>query len=97
MTNPMTQHVPVDGRGHLVERPTRAMTYGEHAVGLSFNPSGDPRVAKLKEHYAAIIDMLHELRMADGTDAEERRLYDIAVKEAQGAQMWAVKAATWRK
>jgi hypothetical protein len=29
-------------------------------------------------------------------DPEIKRMYSIAITEAQTAQMWAVKAATWR-
>lgn len=78
------------------------MTYGEKAVGLTFNPSGYSKVQKLKELYAEIIDICNNERHAarglnSETESEERaRLYSIAITEAQTAQMWAVKAATWR-
>jgi hypothetical protein len=74
-------------------------TYGERAVGLDFNPSADPAVAHLKQLFAKVIDHLAEARAAIVPSAEgnERaRLFSIAITEAQGAQMWAVKAATWR-
>jgi hypothetical protein len=71
------------------------VTYGEKAVGLSFNPSGDENVQKLKEAYAEIIDLLNEAR-DEVSDSEAKRLYSIAITEAQAAQMWSVKAATWR-
>ena len=70
------------------------MSYGEKAVGLDFNPSGDPKVKRLKELYAEIIDILNDSR---GGNGEGPRLWSIAITEAQGAQMWAVKAATWRE
>lgn len=73
----------------------REMTLGEKAVGLNFNPSGDPTVAKLKEYYAAIIDILNDDR---GENRDERaRLASVAITEAQGAQMWAVKAVTFQR
>jgi hypothetical protein len=75
--------------------PGRPLTFGEKAVGLNFNPSGDEMVHELKVLYAKAIDMLHEARMAC-PDPERARLYGVAITEAQGAQMWAVKAATWR-
>ena len=72
---------------------SREMTFGEKAVGLNFNPSGDQTVHELKEAYAKVIDILNDMR----SDRSERaRLASIAKTEAQGAQMWAVKAATWR-
>jgi hypothetical protein len=70
-------------------------TYGEQAVGLTFNPSGDPKVTQLKQLYAQIIDICNDSR--GGRGSEQARLWSIAITEAQGAQMWAVKAATWRE
>lgn len=71
------------------------MTYGQKAVGLSFNPSGDPKVQRLKELYAEIIDLCNEEREAVGR-SEKARLFSVAITEAQTAQMWAVKAVTWQ-
>lgn len=72
-----------------------APTFGEQAVGYAFNPSGDAKVQKLKELYAGIIDILHEDR---GDNRDERaRLASVAITEAQGAQMWAVKAVTFER
>lgn len=69
-------------------------TYGEKAVGLKFNPSGDSAVDTIKKYYAQIIDDLNSLR--SGTEIPEaKHLYSIAITEAQAAQMWAVKAITW--
>jgi len=48
----------------------------------------------VKSLYAQIIDELHDLR--SGTTGEAARLASIAITEAQGAQMWAVKAITWK-
>jgi hypothetical protein len=62
---------------------------------LSFNPSGDETVHKLKQLYAEIIDICDEARHP-APSQESKRLWSIAITEAQGAQMWAVKAATWR-
>lgn len=71
-------------------------TFGEKAVGLSFNPSGDSLVDEVKTQYAKVIDLLALLRCSDGLSDETRRLCSIAITEAQGAQMWAVKAITWK-
>lgn len=71
------------------------LTFGQKAVGLSFNPSNDDAVAKAKQKFADAIDQLNDLRNAT-TDSEVKRLCSIAITEAQGAQMWAVKAITWR-
>lgn len=72
----------------------REMTYGERAVGLSFNPSQHPGVKLIKEQYAQIIDGLADMREG-AKDSETKRLYSVAITEAQTSQMWAVKALTW--
>ena len=71
-------------------------TFGERAVGLSFNPSGDDAVHLLKSAAASFIDLCNEAREA-ATDSEVKRMCSVAITEAQTAQMWAVKAVTWRK
>ena len=71
------------------------MTFGEKAVGLSFNPSGDQDVETLKRLYASIIDMMDTLRKP--LTGEKARLCSVAITEAQTAQMWAVKAVTFRE
>jgi hypothetical protein len=71
------------------------MTYGEKAVGLSFNPSADPRVDECKRKFAEIIDALDEFRV-NSEDPEVKRMCSLAITDCQTAQMWAVKAVTWR-
>ena len=73
----------------------RKRTFGQNAVGLGFNPSGDPVVNRLKTLYAEIIDIMDADRRARGWRGERTRLASVAITEAQGAQMWAVKAVTW--
>jgi len=72
----------------------RELTFGEKAVGLTFNPSNDPQVQACKEAFAAIIDNLNDLRNST-QDGERKRILSIAITEAQTAQMWAVKGITW--
>lgn len=74
------------------------LTYGQKAVGLTFNPSGDAGVQKIKELYAQIIDIMDGLRKVEAINMqwEHKRLASVAITEAQTAQMWAVKALTWR-
>ncbi len=73
----------------------REFSYGEKAVGLTFNPSNDPLVDAIKRGFASLIDEMNSLRLRAG-HGEQSRLASIAITEAQTAQMWAVKAATWR-
>lgn len=72
----------------------RELTFGEKMVGINFNPSENPIVTSLKMYYASIIDQLDVIREASDSP-EVKRLCSVAITEAQGAQMWAVKAATW--
>lgn len=78
--------------GQIVSEP--APTYGEKAVGLSFNPGGNPAVNACKQSFVNVIDSLDELRRTS-TDPEAARLASVAITQAQTAQMWAVKAITW--
>lgn len=72
------------------------LTFGQKAVGLSFNPSGDDAVGKAKQIFADAIDQLDELRK-NTTSGEVKRMCSVAITEAQTAQMWAVKAITWKE
>jgi hypothetical protein len=72
-------------------------TFGQRAVGLSFNPSQDAAVDEIKQAYAKIIDLLDELRTDNPYGKEQARLCSVAITQAQDAQMWAVKAITWRE
>lgn len=80
------------------------MTLGEWKVGVSFNPSQDPNVAKIKAGAAEMIDFiagmsatLQQAHTGDN-DAPLRneigRLCALAMTEIESAAMWAVKAAT---
>jgi hypothetical protein len=73
----------------------RELTYGEKAVGLTFNPSNDDAVSACKAAFAIVINQVNDLR--NTTDnAEVKRMCSVAITEAQTAQMWAVKAITWK-
>lgn len=74
----------------------RELTYGEKAVGLTFNPSNDDAVAQCKSEFARVIDRMNDLRNSTGSSPEVARMASIAITEAQTAQMWAVKAITWK-
>lgn len=73
----------------------RELTFGEKAVGLTFNPSNDPNVQSCKKDFAKIIDALNNMRTVTSS-AEVKRMVSVAITEAQTAQMWAVKAITWK-
>jgi len=73
----------------------RELTFGEKAVGITFNPGGHALVNEIKEKAAAYIDLLNNARDAHSSPEGKRQL-SIAITEAQTSQMWAVKAVTWQ-
>lgn len=76
---------------------TRELNAGEVAVGLTFNPSGDEKVNKLKELFAEAFNIVEKSVPADdGTipTARKRKMRDAALHEIITAQMWAVKVIT---
>lgn len=88
---------PTGTEGIVAAAPGRPMTYGERAVGLDFNPSGNPAVYQCKAHFAALIDQANDLRNSPRKSPEQARLCSIAITELQTAQMRAVKALTWKE
>lgn len=71
------------------------LTFGQKAVGLTFNPSGDDAVTMAKQTLADAIDQMDKLR-SETSSNEVARMCSIAITEAQVAQMWMVKAITWK-
>ena len=80
------------------DQQTRQLTFGEKAVGLTFNPGGNPKVESIKQKFAAIIDELEGYRNPPNAERhpEISRMLSVAITEAQNSQMWAVKAVTWQ-
>lgn len=95
----MLQHVlgPVGEGTEGIVGPAegRELTYGEKAVGLGFNPGANPEVHACKAGFAVEIDRMHNLRNKSD-DADVWRMTAIAIEGLQTAQMWAVKAITWK-
>lgn len=80
------------------QQPERELTYGEKAVGLTFNPSGDATVLKVKQLYAEIIDLCYKApgNMDDAYTMADR-LFASAIDQAIIGQILAVKAITWKE
>ena len=79
----------------------KELTYGQKAVGVRFNPSGMDDVDKAKQKFAELIDVADDLRKSinalnDGKPSEGARLCSVAITEMQTAQMWLVKALTFK-
>lgn len=77
----------------------RALSAGEIAVGITFNPSQNPNVDLVKRSFAQIFDIVESsVNAEDGTleTARKRKMRDAALHEIINAQMWAVKVLTLR-
>lgn len=76
----------------------RQLTFGEKAVGISFNPGSNPKVESIKRRFADLIDELEGYRNPQNAERhpEVSRMLSIAITECQSAQMWAVKSVTWQ-
>jgi hypothetical protein len=70
-------------------------TFGQKAVGINFNPSNEDAIYICKKRYADLIDEMNDLR-ATTSSQEQKRLCSVAITELQTAQMWSVKALTWK-
>lgn len=81
----------------LIKMPKEGeeLSYGQKAVGLTFNPSGSQEVNKAKLIYSAAIDQMNDLRKESG-HSEKSRHAAVAITDTETAQMRAVKAITWR-
>jgi hypothetical protein len=73
----------------------KQMTFGEKACGVTFNPSNDDMVQKLKQAFADLVDTCDDLRLKSN-NSEEKRMLSLAITDLQTAQMWSVKAVTWK-
>lgn len=75
----------------------RPLSFGEKLVGLTFNPSGDPKVQRAKEICAELADLIYQ----DYDSKEEVTdfydyLYEHTVGEILNAQMNVVKLLTFK-
>ena len=77
-----------------------AKTYDEQmARAFAFGTDEDPRLRRLRELYAEIIGILDEGRGAvppTMAGHEAGRQFSVAITHAQTAQMWAVKATSFK-
>jgi hypothetical protein len=74
----------------------KELSYGEKAVGITFNPSNNGDVDRCKIQFANLINQMDTLRKKESASSEQKRLASVAITEMQTAQMWAVKALTWK-
>lgn len=74
----------------------RTLTFGEKAVGLTFNPSGDSRVHRAKTLCAELIDML-DLPPETPSSWVSSVFRTAAFNAIIAAQMAVVKYLTWKE
>lgn len=74
------------------------MSFGQKLVGLTFNPSNDTNVQRVKVICAELADLLNDEnevnRTAGKTTQDTQRLFSHAVCELLNAQMNIVKVLT---
>jgi hypothetical protein len=90
------------------QEPTaeRELTFGERLVGLTFNPSGDPKVQRAKELCAELADLINDNTMESHNKTSDlltsnlseikNNLLNNTYCEILNAQMNAVKVLTFK-
>jgi hypothetical protein len=69
----------------------------ELGMSACIEAGGIPSAAdSVKMIYASLINTLDDLRKDPTASPEKKRLASIAITEAQGAEMWAAKAFSWK-
>lgn len=71
----------------------KELTFGQKEVGVTFNPSGNEKVARVKQLMAEVIDILNEDR-GDRRD-NGARWESTGITEVAKASMVAVKGLTF--
>lgn len=75
---------------------TPNLTFGQKAVGITFNPGGNPDVDRCKQMFANCIDQMDSFRKKEGATPGQIRHASTAITMMEDAQMRAVKALTWK-
>jgi len=82
--------------------PVQPLTFGQQLVGLTFNPSGDPKVQRAKELCAELADLLSQVKKEKTdngnmmTSELYANLYNHTIGEILNAQMNVVKILTFK-
>ena len=69
-------------------------TFGQRLVGITFNPSNDPKVQRAKELCAELADLVSDEYNSKESSYLSKALYDHTIGEILNAQMNAVKVLT---
>jgi len=82
---------------------TREMTFGEKAVGLTFNPSGDEKVNKAKQLMADALDLLQQVELEKSDYGKIKLAWESNVFRTNAftkiidAKMALVQYITWKE
>jgi hypothetical protein len=79
---------------NLTSAPTRPLSFGEQLVGITFNPSNDDKVAKLKSLFAEAANIVQQEYQGREHSYVSKTLYDHTIGEILNAQMNCVKLVT---
>lgn len=71
----------------------KELTFGQKAVGLTFNPSGDEVITKTKQNFADLIDLVEE---RPATSYLANTFKGMAIRSLVTAKMAVVNFLTWR-
>ncbi|ENY6783333.1 hypothetical protein ACF1CY_000749 [Providencia rettgeri] len=72
-----------------------SQSFGQKLVGIAFNPSGNILIDAVKQNAADTIDLIQD-NMKSATSEEACMIHKEAISRIMDAQMWAVKAITWK-
>lgn len=90
----MESNTQMESNPQIQKEDQRELTFGEKLVGLTFNPSGDPKVLKAKQLCAELADLLFQNTPPTHPASLEQLLIDKAIGDILDAQMNVVKALT---
>lgn len=71
-----------------------SMSFGQKLVGLTFNPSGDQKVQRIKELAAEMADLLEQVNKTQESSYLGNTFYGGAIRRILDAQMYSVKFLT---
>jgi len=86
----------------MENKVTREMTFGEKAVGLTFNSSGDVKVHKAKQLMAEALDLLKESEQEKTDNGKKMQAWEANVFRTNAftkiidAKMALVQYITWK-
>lgn len=82
---------------NTMEENQRELTFGEAFVGVNFNPSKNPKVDRVKEICAELIDLVRDNYEEPATSEIKSILYGHVLGQILNAQMCTVKILTLSK